>query len=79
MGIRFTTRDRTRRETTVIDAELRLIAALRRSARARGGPLPANDRIDDLLDERLSPVDSQMRTGDSSPRHSRTTARSALG
>jgi hypothetical protein len=42
-----------RRDLNDIDGELSLIAALRRSARLRGGPLPANDRINLLLDERL--------------------------
>lgn len=44
------------RDTHAIDAELALIAALRRSARLRGGPLPANERLDGLLDERLVAV-----------------------
>jgi hypothetical protein len=35
-----------------IDSELRLVAALRRAARERGGPLPAIDVADALLDER---------------------------
>ena len=35
-----------------IDAELRLVAALRRAARERGGPLPSIDVADALLDER---------------------------
>jgi hypothetical protein len=34
------------------DAELRLVAALRRAARERGGPLPSIDVADALLDER---------------------------
>ena len=33
-------------------AELRLVAALRRAARERGGPLPSIDVTDALLDER---------------------------
>jgi hypothetical protein len=36
-----------------IDAELRLVAALRWAARERGGPLPSIDVADALLDERL--------------------------
>jgi len=80
MGITFTRHDRTtRRDTSVIDAELRLVAALRRSARIRGGSLPANDRIDALLDERLAPVDRRMTMDGSSPRHCRTAAPSTLG
>ena len=35
-----------------IDSELRLVAALRRAARERGGPLPSIDVADALLDER---------------------------
>jgi hypothetical protein len=68
-----------RRDNRVIDAELRLIVALRRNARIRGGPLPADDRINDLLDERLSSVDSPGRPGQSSPSRSRTSAPSTLG
>jgi hypothetical protein len=36
-----------------IHSELRLVAALRRAARERGGPLPSIDVADALLDERL--------------------------
>jgi hypothetical protein len=36
----------------VMDSELRLVAALRRVARERGGPLPSIDVADALLDER---------------------------
>ncbi|KAA0101000.1 hypothetical protein CIW49_05615 [Mycolicibacterium sp. P1-18] len=68
-----------RRDHSVIDAELRLIAALRRNARVRGGPLPANDRINDLLDERLSSVDSPGRPDRSPPSRARTSAPSTLG
>jgi hypothetical protein len=35
-----------------IDYELQLVAALRRAARDRGGPLPSIDVADALLDER---------------------------
>jgi hypothetical protein len=35
-----------------LDDELRLVAALRRSARERGGPLPSIGVSDALLDER---------------------------
>jgi hypothetical protein len=35
-----------------IDSELRSVAALRRAARERGGPLPSIDVADALLDER---------------------------
>jgi hypothetical protein len=40
------------RAIDVIDAELRLVAALRRAARERGGLLPSTDVADALLDER---------------------------
>jgi hypothetical protein len=40
------------RDTETIDSELRLVAALRRAARERGGPLPSIDVADALLDER---------------------------
>jgi hypothetical protein len=42
------------RDIETIDAELRLVAALRRAARERGGPLPSIDVADGLLDERNS-------------------------
>jgi hypothetical protein len=41
------------RDIETIDAELRLVAALHRAARERGGPLPSIDVADALLDERL--------------------------
>ena len=40
------------RDIEAIDSELRLVAALRRAARERGGPLPSIDVADALLDER---------------------------
>jgi hypothetical protein len=40
------------RDQETIDSELRLVAALRRAARERGGPLPSIDVADALLDER---------------------------
>jgi hypothetical protein len=40
------------RDRETIDAELRLVAALRRAARERGGPLPSMAEADALLDER---------------------------
>ena len=40
------------RDIETIDSELRLVAALRRAARERGGPLPSMDVADALLDER---------------------------
>ena len=40
------------RDIETIDSELRLVAALRRAARQRGGPLPSIDVADALLDER---------------------------
>jgi hypothetical protein len=41
------------RDIETIGSELRLVAALRRAARERGGPLPSIDVADALLDERL--------------------------
>jgi hypothetical protein len=35
-----------------VDSELRLVAAFRRAAGERGGPLPSIDVADALLDER---------------------------
>ena len=40
------------RDIDTIDSELRLVAALRRAARERGGPLPLAEVADALLDER---------------------------
>jgi hypothetical protein len=40
------------RDIETIDAELQLVAALRRAAWERGGPLPSIDVADALLDER---------------------------
>jgi hypothetical protein len=40
------------RDIVTIDSELRLMAAFRRAARERGGPLPLIDVVDVLLDER---------------------------
>jgi hypothetical protein len=40
------------RDVETIDSELRLVAALRRAARERGGPLPSIDVADALLNER---------------------------
>jgi hypothetical protein len=40
------------RDLDTIDSELQLVAALRRAARERGGPLPSMDVADALLDER---------------------------
>jgi hypothetical protein len=41
------------RDIETIDSELRSVAASRRAARERGGPLPLIDVADALLDERL--------------------------
>ena len=41
------------RDIETIDSELRLVAALRRAAGERGGPLRSIDVADALLDERL--------------------------
>jgi hypothetical protein len=40
------------RDIETIDSELRLVAALSRAARDRGGPLPSIAVADALLDER---------------------------
>ena len=40
------------RDIEAIDSELRRVAAFRRAARERGGPLPLTDVVDALLDER---------------------------
>src|SRR6201993_864128 len=40
------------RDTETIDSEMRLVAALRRAARERGGPLPSIDVAGVLLDKR---------------------------
>lgn len=40
------------RDIGTIDSELRLVAALRRAAHERGGPLPSIAEVDALLDER---------------------------
>jgi hypothetical protein len=40
------------RDIETIDSGLRLVAALRRAARARGGPLPSIAGADALSDER---------------------------
>jgi hypothetical protein len=41
------------RDRETIDSELRLVAALRRAARERGGPLPSIHLADALLYERV--------------------------
>jgi hypothetical protein len=46
-------RDTVARDVSAIDAELRMLATRRRTARVRGGPLPSIDVADPLLDERL--------------------------
>lgn len=40
------------RDRDTIASELRLLAAIRRSAREHGGPLPSIGPADELLDER---------------------------
>jgi hypothetical protein len=42
------------RDLDVIDAKLRLVAALRRAARERGGSPPSIGFADELLDERCA-------------------------
>jgi hypothetical protein len=51
------------RDIDTIDSELRLVAALRRAAWERGGPLPSIDVADALLDERLPFSVSARRSG----------------
>ena len=41
------------RDLETIDADLRRVAAFRRAARERGGPLPLIDGADALLDETM--------------------------
>ncbi|HWS91177.1 MAG TPA: hypothetical protein VN255_09050 [Mycobacterium sp.] len=41
------------RDLDIIDSELRLLAAVRRTAADLGGPLPPIGLVDELLDERL--------------------------
>ncbi len=45
--------DRVMRDINAIDGELRLVTALRRAAAHHREPVPATERIDELLDERL--------------------------
>jgi hypothetical protein len=45
------------RDIESIDGELRLVAALRRAARERGGPLPSIGVADELRDERRELTD----------------------
>jgi hypothetical protein len=40
------------RDLDTIDAELRLLAAVRASIREHGGPQPSIGQVDELLDER---------------------------
>jgi hypothetical protein len=44
------------RDLETIDAELQLVVAFRRQARARGWPLPSIDAADALLDERIGAI-----------------------
>jgi hypothetical protein len=45
------------RDIETIDSELRLVTALRRAARERGGPLPSVAVANALLDERRAGTD----------------------
>jgi hypothetical protein len=45
------------RDIETIDSERRLVAAVRRAARGRGGPLPSIAVADVLLDERRELTD----------------------
>ena len=51
------------RDIEIIDSELRLVAALRRAARERGGPLPSIHVGDALLDERRELTEWAIGTG----------------
>ena len=62
-------------DIATIDSELRLVAALRRAAGERGGPLPSIDVADALLDERR--VGGPPSTPLSSPPHPYPVARRA--
>ena len=42
------------RDREIIDSELRLLAAVRRTIRDEGGPMPTTAPMDELLDERLA-------------------------
>ena len=50
------------RDLETIDSELRLVAALRRAARERGGPLPLVEVADALLDERCEWTEADCAT-----------------
>ena len=50
------------RDIETIDGELRLVAALQRAARERGGPLPSIDVADALLDERCEWTEADCAT-----------------
>ena len=74
------------RDIDVIDAELRLVAALRRAAEERGGPLPSIDVADALLgrtrsaDRRQSFVTAMHSTSTSKgPVHSGTQKKMRAG
>jgi hypothetical protein len=47
------------RDIDVIESELRLLAAVRRSCQELGGRTPSTRLIDSLLDERASSLDHQ--------------------
>ena len=44
------------RDIETIDAQLQLVAHLRRKARERGWPLPSIEAADALLDERIAAI-----------------------
>jgi hypothetical protein len=62
------------RDIETIDSELRLMAALRRAAGERSGPLPSIDMADTLLDERSRLGEGSILT----PPHWRELAANAL-
>jgi hypothetical protein len=56
------------RDLDTIDSELQLVAALRRAARERGGPLPSIGVADALLDERRQLTELAMSLSKQRPR-----------
>lgn len=51
------------RDREVIDSELRLLAAVRKTVTAEGGPAPDISVIDELLDERQETSDTDVVPG----------------
>ena len=51
------------RDIDTIDAELRLLVAVRHHVREHGGPLPPAALVDSLLDERATSPHERLRIG----------------